>query len=137
MPYHGEIVSVASTMQDDLDTAMIDEYGTNLPGHANVNQLGQFYIAFAIVYTVVVFTGLLALFAHRKSHAVRIRRFKTVCTTVLTLHIYLVLILIAYPLNGLYKCWMEFWIMNILLPLGIALFQGMLLPLNTDTEHLH
>ncbi|QDS77610.1 hypothetical protein FKW77_002086 [Venturia effusa] len=121
---HAPLVQVSSPTKNDLDNAMVGEYGTSLSEHANLDRLGQFYIGFAIIYTVLVFSGLIALFIHRQSHAVRIRSFKTICTTVLTLHIYLVLILMAYPLNGLYKCWMEFWIMNIILPLGIALFQG-------------
>lgn len=99
--------------------------GHDYADHPIFDRLGRFFISFAAVYTAVVLAGLTALFLVRKSHAVRIRNFKTICATVLTLHVYLVLVLIAYPLNGLYKCWMEFWIMNILLPLGIALFQGM------------
>jgi hypothetical protein len=103
--------------------------GHDFASHPNFDRLGCFYLTFAAIYTIVVFAGLVALFVARKSHAVRLRSFKTICATVLTLHVYLVLVLVAYPLNGLYKCWMEFWIMNLLLPLSIALFQGMAPPL--------
>jgi hypothetical protein len=30
----------------------------------------------------------------------------------------------VYPLNGLFTCGWEFWIMGIWLPFGMALFQG-------------
>ncbi|TLD27686.1 hypothetical protein E2P81_ATG10974 [Venturia nashicola] len=124
MDYPGNLTNVPVPTESDLDSAMISMHGPPHNNNANVDVLGQFYIGFAIVYTAIVFAGLIALFVHRKHHAVRIRSLRTICTTVLTLHTYLVLILMAYPLNGLYKCWMEFWIMNILLPLSIALFQA-------------
>jgi hypothetical protein len=91
----------------------------------NFDGLAVFYISFACLYTVIVLAGLYALYLLRNTHAVRIRNYSVICVTVLTLHVYLVLILLVYPLNGLFKCGWEFWIMSILLPLGMALFQGM------------
>lgn len=137
MEYHGQLINVTAPTDSDLNNAMVSQHGTSHSDGAKIDALGKFYIGSAIVYTAVVFAGLIALFVHRQHHAVRIRSFKTICTTVLTLHIYLVLVLIAYPLNGLYKCWMEFWVMNILLPLGIALFQGKLVLFSTDAGHSH
>lgn len=96
-------------------------------GHPNFDGPAVFYISFAAIYTAIVLMGLYALFRLRKTHAVRIRSFSVICAAVLCLHMYLILILLVYPLNGLFKCGMEFWIMSILLPLGIALFQGMTL----------
>lgn len=93
-------------------------------GAPNLDNLGVFYIIFAAVYSVFVLTGLMALYHLRHTHAVRIRSFPIVCGSMLFLHAYLLLILLVYPLNGLFKCGWEFWIMSILLPLGIALFQG-------------
>ena len=90
----------------------------------NLDMLGLFYIAFAAAYSVVVLTVLVALFHVRNTHAVRIRGFAVTCSTVLFLHLYLILILLVYPLNGYFTCGCEFWIMSILLPLGMALFQG-------------
>src|SRR5690348_18043821 len=86
--------------------------------------LALFYIGFASIYTVFILTGLVVLFKLRHTHAVRIRSFTVICGAVLPLHAYLLLILLVYPLNGLFKCGWEFWIMSILLPLGMALFQG-------------
>jgi hypothetical protein len=100
----------------------------------NTDGVAVFYLSFAAFYTVIVLAGLYALFLLRNTHAVRIRNFFVICATVVSLHIYLVLILLVYPLNGLFKCGWEFWIMSILLPLCMALFQGMqwhLLPLSS------
>jgi hypothetical protein len=93
----------------------------------NLDTLGIFYIVFAGVYTAFIAAGLVSLFFLRNTHAVRIRSFPVICGAVLSLHFYLLLILLVYPLNGLFKCGWEFWIMNILLPFGIALFQGTIL----------
>jgi hypothetical protein len=108
-----------------MDQAPHPHHGIDYRG-PNLDSLGIFYLSFAAVYSVFVLTGLLALFHLRHTHAVRIRSFLVVCGTVLFLHIYLLLILLVYPLNGLFKSGWEFWIMSILLPLGIALFQGVL-----------
>jgi hypothetical protein len=93
-------------------------------GKPRIDTVAIFYIAFALIHTVVVLVGLYVLSLLRRTTAVRLRSFRTICTTVLTLHIYLVLILISYPLNGIYKCGAEFWVMSTLLPFGMALFQG-------------
>jgi hypothetical protein len=90
----------------------------------NLDTTGKTYIAVAAVYSLIVFSGLTALFKLRKTHAVRIRNFTLICCTVVFLHVYLLLILLVYPLNGLFTCSWEFWIMSIWLPFGMALFQG-------------
>lgn len=89
-----------------------------------LDALADFYITFATIYTAALLLGLYILYPLRRTTAVRLRSFWKICSTVFTLHIYLVLIFIAYPLNGLYKCGAEFWIMSVVLPLGMALFQG-------------
>lgn len=94
-------------------------------GKPNLDPLAVFYIVFAVAYTALLLLGFLALWRARHSAAVKLRGFSTICSAVLFLHIYLVLIFLAYPLNGLYKCGIEFWVMSIILPLGVALFQGM------------
>ncbi|KIV99749.1 uncharacterized protein PV09_08670 [Verruconis gallopava] len=93
-------------------------------GSPNFDLLGLSYVAFAFVYSALVLSGLVALFKLRHTHAVRIRSFWTIFGSVILLHAYLVLILLVYPLNGIFKCGWEFWTMSLLLPLGIALFQA-------------
>ena len=100
--------------------------GIDYTMRANLDQLGIAYISLAVAWSIIVFTGMITLWFLRKNHAVRIRSFSVICGTVLPLHLYLLLILLVYPLNGLFSCSWEFWIMSILLPLGMALFQGTL-----------
>ncbi|KAF2396361.1 hypothetical protein EJ06DRAFT_534089 [Trichodelitschia bisporula] len=90
----------------------------------NLDALGVFYIIFAAMHTVAVTGGLFALWTQRHTLAVRMRGFGTTVAVVASLHVYLVLVLLAYPLNGAFKCGWEFWIMSILLPGGVALFQA-------------
>jgi hypothetical protein len=94
-------------------------------GAPNLDALALFYMSFAILYSVVLFIALFILYCYRNTTAVRLRGFACICWTVLSLHVYLVLIFIAYPLNGLYKCGIEFWVMSTFLPFSIALFQGL------------
>lgn len=99
-------------------------HGIDYTRRPNLDTLGIFYIAFAVAYTAILCSGLAGLWYIRKTQAVRIRSFAVTTGTIVFLHVYLLLILLVYPLNGRFTCEWEFWIMSILLPLGMALFQG-------------
>ena len=88
------------------------------------DSLGQFYVAAFVIWTFCIVGGLLLLWKHRNSVAVRIRRFNLLASAVIVIHIYVSLIFLVYPLNGAFTCGIEFWVMNTILPFGIALFQG-------------
>ncbi len=96
-------------------------------GAPNLDALAFFYISFAILYSALLLLSLGLLYCYRQTTALRLRGFASICWTLLFLHVYLVLIFLAYPLNGRYKCGVEFWIMSTFLPFSIALFQGMYL----------
>lgn len=93
-------------------------------GKPNTDALGIFYVAVAIVYTLVLAGELYLLNRHRSAFCVQIRNLKVVVSAVSMLHVYLVLVLLVYPWNGLFPCSAEFWIMSVFLPSGMALFQG-------------
>lgn len=95
--------------------------GTKTP---NTDALGIFYVVVAILYTILLAGELYLLNRHRSSFSVRIRNLKIVFSAISILHIYLVLVLLVYPWNGLFPCTAEFWIMSVFLPSGMALFQG-------------
>ena len=95
--------------------------GTKTP---NTDALGIFYVIVAILYTILLGGEIYLLNRHRSSFCVRIRNLKIVFATISILHIYLVLVLLVYPWNGLFPCNAEFFIMSLFLPLGMALFQG-------------
>jgi len=103
---------------------LIKRYGHDF-GPAKLDAAGIVWSCIAIIYSTVLAWGLVLLYRHRKHNSVRIRNVWVIFSAVLSIHVYLTLIYIAYPLNGLYACGFEFWIMSIVLPLGMGLFQGM------------
>lgn len=95
-------------------------------GKPNTDALGIAWVIVAIVYTLVLAGELYLLSRYRSSFCVQIRSLKVVFSAVSMLHIYLVLVLLVYPWNGLFPCSAEFWIMSVFLPSGMAFFQGTL-----------
>ena len=95
--------------------------GTTRP---NTDALGVGYIVVAVLYTLVLSVELFFLHRRREAFCLQIRNIKIVFAAVLMLHIYLVLVLLVYPWNGLFPCSAEFWIMSVFLPSGMAFFQG-------------
>lgn len=93
-------------------------------GKPNTDALGIAYVVVAIIYTLVLAGELYLLNRHRSAFCVRIRSLKVIFSAVSILHVYLVLVLLVYPWNGLFPCSAEFWIMSVFLPSGMALFQG-------------
>ena len=86
--------------------------------------LSFFWIAIDVVYTSCLLLGLYYLYLHRQHTAVRIRSFPVICSAVLSLHVYLGLIPLGYPIGSLFPCGAEFWVMSIAFPIGLGLFQG-------------
>ncbi|KAF2815611.1 uncharacterized protein BDZ99DRAFT_457588 [Mytilinidion resinicola] len=93
-------------------------------GRANLDALGIFYVLVAILYSLLVAVEIYLLHRHRSNHSIRIRGFSVLIGSVSMLHVYLVLVLLAYPENGNWPCVAEYWIMSVFLPLGMALFQA-------------
>ncbi|KAF2104662.1 hypothetical protein NA57DRAFT_70868 [Rhizodiscina lignyota] len=89
-----------------------------------LDALGITYIVIAIAYTLLVFFGLYRLWLHRNEVAVRLRGFWTIASAVILLLTYGAWVIIVYPLNGLFKCNTEFWVMSVFLPTSIGLFQA-------------
>ncbi|OAG18441.1 hypothetical protein CC77DRAFT_190843 [Alternaria alternata] len=95
--------------------------GTTKP---NTDALGIFYVVVAILYTLILGVELFFLHRRREAFCLQIRNLKVVFAAVLMLHIYLILVLLVYPWNGLFPCSAEFWIMSVFLPSGMAFFQA-------------
>jgi hypothetical protein len=90
----------------------------------NTDALGIVYVVVAIIYTIILAAELCLLYRRRSAFVVQIRNIKIIFAAVSLLHIYLVLVLLVYPWNGLFPCSAEFWIMSVFLPFGMASFQG-------------
>jgi hypothetical protein len=97
----------------------------------NMDGLGVLYIMVATVWTLSLVIGSVFLIRNRRLPYLRMRRISLSIGGVATLHVYLVLCLTAYILNGNFPCATEFWIMSIYLPLGIALYHA------ANTQLLH
>jgi hypothetical protein len=97
----------------------------------NWDDLGKFYAAFIIVWTVFLYAGVIWLALNRHLPFVKIRNLPLSIAAVSFLHVYLVKIFLAYTTNGHFSCSAEFWIMSIYLPFGIALFQASLVQLRS------
>ncbi len=100
----------------------------NSGGHdysgANLDGWGILQLVFAILYTIVLLVLCGILWTQRHHPIIRMRKIPLAIAAVLVLHVYVVIILIVYPLNGYFPCSAEFWIMSIYLPIGIGLFQA-------------
>jgi len=97
----------------------------------NFNGLGYTLIGVATAWTTILAGGMVFLVINRRLPFLRIRSIPLAVGAVALLHVYWVLCLLAYVLNGNFPCAMEFWIMSIYLPLGVALYQA------TNTQLLH
>lgn len=97
----------------------------------NMDWLGVIYIVVATVWTLALIVGSTFLVRNRSLPYLRIRNVPLSVGGVATLHVYLVLCMVAYVLNGYFPCATEFWIMSIYLPLGIALYHA------ANTQLLH
>lgn len=93
-------------------------------GAPNTDAAGIVFVVTAIIYTMVLVVELTLLYNRRSAFCIRIRGLEIVFASVSMLHVYLVLVLLVYPLNGQWPCSAEFWVMSIFLPSGMAVFQG-------------
>lgn len=98
----------------------------------NLDHLGWTYIAIATLWTILLSMGVTFLISKKDRPFLRIRNVPLAVSAVATLHVYWVLCMIAYVLQGFFPCSTEYWIMSIYLPLGIALFQAC----NTQLLHI-
>ena len=105
----------------------------------NWDGLGKIYAALAISWTVILYSGIAWLIAHRQLPYLKMRNIPLAVAATSFLHVYLVKIMLAYTTNGHFLCSAEFWIMSIYLPFGIALFQAnqvQLLSISTQQRKL-
>ena len=93
-------------------------------GPMNYDGYGVSFVAVAVIYSVFFYTTCCYVWYHRKHTVLRMRKINLAIGSLLVLHVYLFMVMIAYWLNGTYPCSVEFWCMSIYLPIGIGLFQA-------------
>lgn len=95
------------------------------------DSIGWTYMGLTIAWNVMLAVGMIFLWTHRRLPSLRMRKLPLLFGGVLSLHIYGVLCIIVYPVGAVFSCSLEFWVMSIYLPLGIALFHA------ANTQFLH
>ena len=105
--------------------------GHDMQNRLNNDSLGQLYLILACAWTFLLLCGIAFLIRNRKLPFLCMRKLPLGILAVASLHVYWVLCMLAYILNGYFACSMEYWIMSTYLPLGIALYQA------SNTQLLH
>ncbi|KAF2025897.1 hypothetical protein EK21DRAFT_103602 [Setomelanomma holmii] len=86
--------------------------------------VGWTYMVIFIVWNLVLAAGMTFLWTSRQLPSLRMRRIPLVLAGVFSLHVYAALCIIAYPVGQFFSCTVEFWVMSLWLPIGIALFHA-------------
>ncbi|KAK2764983.1 hypothetical protein FQN54_008682 [Arachnomyces sp. PD_36] len=86
--------------------------------------LGNFYIGFTILWSGALFALALCTRSERRQPPYPTRMSGTALGAVIMLRVYWMVYMLEYPLGNGYACSLEFWIMSITLPYGVALFQA-------------
>lgn len=92
----------------------------------NWDSLGKLYAAIIVVWSSLLLLGTAWLVYQRQQPFIKIRNLPLAVTSTGFLHVYLIKIFLAYTTNGHFLCSIEYWVMSIYLPFGIALFQAYL-----------
>ena len=85
--------------------------------------IGWTYIEVTIGWTLVMITAMSFLWYHRLLPQLQMRRLPLVFVAMTMLHLYWTLCMIGYVVGPVAPCAAEYWVMSILVPFGIAIFQ--------------
>lgn len=86
--------------------------GYNWGPAMNLDGYGISLIVFAVVYSILFYLACAFVFFHRKHPVMKMRNISLALVSVLVLHVYLFMVLMIYPMNGVFPCSVEFWIMS-------------------------
>ena len=81
-------------------------------GAKNLDGWGILQLTVAILYTIFVLVTAGFVWLHRENPILRMRKINLAILSIMILHVYLVMVLLVYPINGNYPCDTEFWIMS-------------------------
>lgn len=98
---------------------------------ANLNGLGRAYLGITIGWTVILVGVMAFLWHHRRLPHLQMRRLPLVFTAMTMLHLYGGLCFVGYVIMPIAPCAVEYWVMSILVPFGVAIFQV------ANTQFLH
>lgn len=100
------------------------EVRAEAPTHAELDSLGTFYVCLSVAWTAVLVGCMIFLYRKRDMPIVRIRGLPLSFGAVILLHLYWLAVQTGYIYGPFMSAGIEFWIMGIWLPFGIALFHA-------------
>ncbi|POR32198.1 Uncharacterized protein TPAR_07584 [Tolypocladium paradoxum] len=104
--------------------------GSEFGVHANpkpvaaLDSVGIFWACWACIWTALLVAGMVYLVSRRHMPILRIRGLGLSLSAITLLHLYWITVQLAYILWPLAPANVEYWIMSIYLPFGIALFHA-------------
>lgn len=98
------------------------------PSPARWDRIGIFYITFCVVWTLLVFSGMIFCWINRNNPLLRLRGIALSFSAIVLLHAYWILGQIVYPIGLTMPIVLayniQYFFMGIWFPLGIALFHA-------------
>jgi len=90
---------------------------------ANLDSIGWTYLGLVIAWTIGLIAVMAFLWRHRRLPHLQMRRIPLVFAAMIALHLYGTICFIGYVIMPIAPCGVEYWIMSIMVPFGVALFQ--------------
>lgn len=107
---------------------MVQELASRAAGEAPsgllMDGVSIWWITFSTIWTAILISGMVFLYTRRKMPILRIRGLPLSFGAVILLHIYWLAVQWGYTYGHLMPAYVEFWIMGLWLPFGIALFHA-------------
>jgi len=95
-----------------------------VPPSPNFDAVGVFWMTLMGVWTAAVLGGAAFLYRHRTMPFLKLRGLPLSFAAVALLHLYWAAVQTVYSIGHLFPDGLEFWIMSIWLPFGVALFHA-------------
>lgn len=103
---------------------LVSRTGGEPPSGLLMDGVSVFWITFSTIWTAILICGMVFLYTKRKMPILRIRGLPLSFGAVVLLHIYWLAVQWGYTYGHLMPAYVEFWIMGLWLPFGIALFHA-------------
>ncbi|KAI1081455.1 hypothetical protein F5B20DRAFT_569835 [Whalleya microplaca] len=98
----------------------------------NYSILGWVYIVLCAIWTAFLAVGILFLHRHRQLPFLQMRKLPLVFAAIILLHSYSAICMFLYTFEPVVPCNVQFWVMSIHLPFGMALLQAA----NSQFQHI-
>lgn len=93
-------------------------------GPRNLDGYGISNIVFGVTYSIGLYAACIYLWYQRHHPVVKMRKVGLMLLSVLVIHVFCFMVFTVYTLNGAWPCTVEYWAMNLYLPIGIGLWQA-------------